>query len=39
MEGIASCEHEGEARITVMSDNNFNATLQRTLLLQFAYEP
>ncbi len=39
MEGIAACERGGETRITVMSDNNFNTSLQRTLLLQFAYKP
>lgn len=39
MEGIALCERNGETRLTILSDNNFNAALQRTLLLQFAYTP
>lgn len=39
MEAISFCERDGEARITLLSDNNFNTTLQRTLLLQFAYKP
>ncbi len=38
MEGIALCERDGETRLTIVSDNNFNAR-QRTLLLQFAYGP
>ena len=36
MEGIAVCERDGETRVTLMSDNNFNTNLQSTLLLQFA---
>ncbi|MGQ0483801.1 MAG: esterase-like activity of phytase family protein [Hyphomicrobiales bacterium] len=39
MEGIAICERGGETRLTIVSDNNFNTGLQRTLLLQFAYRP
>jgi hypothetical protein len=39
MEGIALCTRDGETRLTVVSDNNFNTGLQRTLLLQFAYTP
>jgi hypothetical protein len=39
MEGIALCTREGETRVTIVSDNNFNTGLQRTLLLQFAYSP
>jgi hypothetical protein len=39
MEGLAICERGGETRITLVSDNNFNPNLQRTLLLQFAYRP
>lgn len=39
MEAIAVCERAGETRVTVMSDNNFNTSLQSTLLLQFAYTP
>ena len=39
MEGIAVCKHDGETRLTIVSDNNFNAGLQRTMLLQFAYTP
>jgi len=39
MEGIALCTRGGETRITIVSDNNFNTGLQRTLLLQFAYPP
>ena len=37
MEGIALCSRAGETRVTIVSDNNFDVTLQRTLLLQFAY--
>jgi hypothetical protein len=36
MEGIALCTRDGETRLTIVSDNNFNTGLQRTLLLQFA---
>ena len=39
MEGIALCIRDSETRITIVSDNNFNTGLQRTLLLQFAYTP
>lgn len=39
MEGIALCARDGETRLTIVSDNNFNTSLQRTLLLQFAYTP
>ena len=39
MEGIAICERGGETRVTLLSDNNFNTTLQNTMLLQFAYRP
>jgi hypothetical protein len=39
MEGIALCKRNGETRLTIVSDDNFNTKLQRTLLLQFAYEP
>ena len=39
MEGIAVCQRDGELRLTIVSDNNFNTSLQRTLLLQFAYNP
>lgn len=35
MEGIALCIRDGETRLTIVSDNNFNTSLQRTLLLQF----
>jgi hypothetical protein len=38
MEGIALCERGGETRLTIVSDDNFSPR-QRTLLLQFAYEP
>lgn len=37
MEGIALCQRHGEVRITLVSDNNFNTALQRTLLLQFSF--
>jgi hypothetical protein len=37
MEAIALCEREGETRVTLMSDDNFNPTVQSTILLQFAY--
>lgn len=36
MEGIAVCRRDGETRLTLVSDDNFNRRLQRTLLLQFA---
>lgn len=39
MEGIAACEREGETRVTLMSDDNFNRGIQSTILLQFAYRP
>jgi hypothetical protein len=39
MEGIAACRRDGETRITIISDNNFNTRLQRSLILQFAYQP
>lgn len=39
MEGIALCERGGETLVMIVSDNNFNTALQRTLLLQFAYAP
>ena len=38
MEGVALCSRAGETRLTIVSDNNFSPR-QRTLLLQFAYEP
>lgn len=38
MEGLAiSRDANGTAVLTLISDDNFNRTLQRTLLLQFAY--
>lgn len=39
MEGIATCERDGETRVTLMSDDNFNRGIQSTILLQFAYRP
>jgi hypothetical protein len=39
MEGLALCQRGEELRVTLISDDNFNTTLQRTLLLQFAYRP
>jgi hypothetical protein len=39
MEGLAVCQRDGETRIAVISDDNFNRRLQRTLLLQFSYAP
>lgn len=39
MEGLAVCSRGGETRIAVISDDNFNRRLQRTLLLQFSYSP
>ena len=38
MEAIALCERQGETRVTLMSDDNFNTSVQSTILLQFAYE-
>jgi hypothetical protein len=37
MEAIALCERQGERRVTLMSDDNFNPSVQSTILLQFAY--
>lgn len=39
MEGIAVSKHNGEIRVTVISDNNYRPEFQRTLLLQFALKP
>ncbi|WP_373502019.1 esterase-like activity of phytase family protein [Aestuariivirga sp.] len=39
MEGIAVCDRDGETRVTLQSDDNFNAGIQSTILLQFAYRP
>lgn len=39
MEGIAICERNGETRVTLLSDDNFNSYVQSTVLLQFAYRP
>jgi hypothetical protein len=39
MEGLAVCERNGELRVNILSDNNFNTQRQRTLLLQFSYTP
>jgi hypothetical protein len=39
MEGIAACQRHGTARITLISDDNFNAAVQSTILLQFDYKP
>ena len=39
MEGLAVCERDGELRVNLVSDNNFDTGLQRTLLLQFSYKP
>ena len=39
MEGLALCQRGEELRVTLISDDNFNTALQRTLLLQFAYRP
>ena len=37
MEGIALCTRDGETRVTLVSDDNFNRSVQSTILLQFAY--
>lgn len=39
MEAIATCKRDDKTLVTIMSDNNFNTSLQQTLLLQFAYDP
>lgn len=39
MEGIALCKRGGETRVTLLSDDNFNPSLQSTILLQFALKP
>ena len=39
MEGLAVCTRDGQTRLTVISDNNFNPVLQSMLLLQFDYRP
>jgi hypothetical protein len=36
MEGVAVSQTKGETRVTLISDDNYNHALQRTLLLQFA---
>lgn len=36
MEGLAICKRDGETRLTLISDDNFNRTIQSTILLQFA---
>lgn len=36
MEGLAVVEKDGEAVLTLISDDNFNHAIQRTVLLQFA---
>lgn len=36
MEGLAVHREAGETVVTLISDNNFNTSLQRTLLLEFA---
>ena len=38
MEAIALCNRQGERRVTLMSDDNFNPSVQSTILLQFAYK-
>jgi hypothetical protein len=37
MEAMAICTREGEKRVTVMSDDNFNTSVQSNIILQFAY--
>jgi hypothetical protein len=37
MEAMAICGRDGETRVTVMSDDNFNTSVQSNILLQFAY--
>ncbi len=37
MEAMALCKRQGETRVTLMSDDNFNASVQSTILLQFGY--
>lgn len=37
MEAMAVCNREGETRVTLMSDDNFNSSVQSNILLQFAY--
>lgn len=39
MEGIAIARTGSETRITLISDDNFNRSLQRTLILQFTLKP
>lgn len=39
MEGIALCKRGDETRVTLLSDDNFNPSLQTTILLQFALKP
>lgn len=36
MEGIALCQRDDETRVTLISDDNFNRSIQSTILLQFA---
>ncbi len=37
MEAMALCTRQGETRVTLMSDDNFNRSIQSTIVLQFAY--
>lgn len=37
MEALAICRRDGETRVTLMSDDNFNSSVQSTIILQFAY--
>jgi hypothetical protein len=37
MEALAICTRDGETRVTLMSDDNFNSSVQSTIILQFAY--
>lgn len=37
MEGLALCTRHDETRLTIVSDDNLDRQLQRTLLLQFSY--
>ncbi len=39
MEGIGLCKRGGETRVTLVSDDNFNPSIQSTILLQFAFVP
>lgn len=39
MEGLGVCQRDGETRLSVISDDNYLPSLQRTVIFQFALKP